>query len=275
MNGVIFYNIGQKMLVRLGVAIHSLRKHYSGKATVLVDSDSNYAVREILSGYDINVKVADFPTLDKNTAYLNSCLSHTVTPYKNSLWIDSDCLVVGPFNELFDIIDKHHFVVAQFSDWTSYKGLISKRIKAWRGICPELIDDALVLGPGINCGVYGFSKRSTLVKDWYSLAVKGSRNFIPDEVCCQLLLPQHKHYILDCIYNTSCKFGKITDDTRIIHFHGRKHCRINDKGEYLFNSHLWYKTFDEVRDRNCIIKWIDKDKQLNKYLKVHDEKTKK
>lgn len=264
-DGVIVYNIGTKMFVRLCVMLHSLREHYEGNVSIIADSSSINTCKEIADKYSANVVRADFPQLEKNTAYLNACLMHTVTPYDNTLWIDSDCLVLNRFSEVFDYIKESQFVIAQFSDWTTYRGLVHKRIKSWGEFHPDMVEKALSFGPAINCGVFGFSSESQLAKDWYDKALPGKMGFIPDETCCQLMLPFYPHRILDPIYNTSCKFGDITDETKIVHFHGRKHCRVKN-GEFLFNSDKWYKKFEEVNKDGYVEEFIQYDRQLRKHI---------
>lgn len=264
-DGVIVYNIGTKMLVRLCVMLHSLRENYEGNVSIIADSCSYDTCKDISERYKVDIIKADFPQLEKNTAYLNACLMPTVTPYDNTLWIDSDCVVLKKFSEIFKDIRDSKFVISQFSNWTTYKGLVYKRIKSWRKFYPEMIDKALSFGPAINCGVFGFSSDSQLAKDWYEKALPGRKGFIPDETCCQLMLPFYDHKILDPIYNTSCKFGEVTKDTKIIHFHGRKHCRIKN-GEFLFNSELWYDKFEEVSKDGFVREFIKYDHQLRRHI---------
>lgn len=270
MNGVVYYNVGNKMLVRLAVSIHSLRKVYNGNVSILASEDSKDSCFQIANEYGVDVRDANFEDHGKNTAYLNSCLSHTVTPYDNTLWIDSDSLIFKDFSEVFGEIEKNDFVIAQFHNWTSNRGHIRKRILEWKKIYPEMMDKAINFGPGINCGVYGFNKESKLMKDWYQKALPGIKNFIPDEVCCQIMLPFYTHSVISNDYNTSCKYDVVTDTTKIVHYHGRKHCRISDSGEYLNNSRYWYNTFDEIRDKEYVEKHIKSDRQLRKNLEKHD-----
>lgn len=271
MNGIIYYNYGKKMIVRLVVSISSLRKVYNGPVTILSEgNDSRKACKDIMKHFDVDVKKVNFGDVYKNKIYLNSCLSHTVTPYKNSIWIDSDTLVLKDPSKLFEYAEENEFAIAQFSNWGTKKGHISKRIKAWQDVYPDLIEPALNFGPAINCGVYAFSKDCKLVKDWFDLAVKGKEGFIPDEVCCQLMLPHYKNIIVDKKYNESCKYSKVTDETVIIHYHGRKHCRIN-KDKYLNHAKLWFDEFDKVKHLDVVSRNIQDDRQLRKNLERHNE----
>lgn len=275
MNGVIYYNSGRKMIVRLAVSLHTLRKVYSGPVTILIDNDGKEECKELAKLYNCDIIEANYEYNQSNSVYLNACRSGELTPYDITIWIDSDTIILKSFDELFNFANIHEFAIAQFSSWTTMGRSIKKRILAWKGIYPELMDAAVNFGPAINCGVFSFRKDSRLVQDWYSLAEKGNINFIPDEVCCQIMLHKYPHIIVDPVYNTSCKYGTITDDTRIIHFHGKKHCRI-EKGSFECNSNLWYKYFEEVRSLKLVTDNIRHDRMLRhnieKYEKLKNEK---
>jgi len=268
--GIIYYNKGTKMLVRLAVSIHSLRKVYNKKVTLLIEPDGVEDCKEIASIYDVDTIEVNFGESYKNKTYLNSCLSYTVTPYDTSIWIDSDTVILKDPSKLFKYAKENEFAIAQFANWTSNGSRIKKRINAWKPYLPEFIKDAINFGPAINCGVYAFHKDSKLVKDWHDHALKGKTNFIPDEVCCQIILPQYPHIIVDAKYNTSCRYGKIDDNTVIVHYHGRKHCRIND-GEFLNNSDIWYRFYEEIKDLNVVKNNINKDRQLKKAFEMYKE----
>ena len=267
--GIIYYNKGLKMLVRLIVSLHSLRKVYDKKIALLVEGEGTKECKEIAKMYNVECVEVNFGESYKNKTYLNSCLSHTVTPYDTSIWIDSDTLILKDPSKLFKYANENEFAIAQFANWVSSGSRIKKRIKAWKPYLPKFIKEALAFGPAINCGVYAFRKDGKLVKDWYDHATKGKTNFIPDEVCCQVILPQYPHIIVDAKYNTSCKYGTVDNSTVIVHYHGRKHCRIKD-GKYLNNSKVWYKAYDEVKDLDVVKDFMKKDRQLRKNIKNHE-----
>ena len=90
-----------------------------------------------------------------------------------------------------------------------------KRINEWKDIFPELMNDALEERPSVNVGVYAFRKDSEFMSNWFEYAKHGTHMFIPDEQCCHLLLPKFKNKIVSGIYNTSCKYDEINENTRI------------------------------------------------------------
>jgi len=268
--GVIYYNKGMKMLVRLIVSLHSLRKVYDKNVAILIEGEESDECKEIANMYNAQIVDVDFGESYKNKTYLNSCLSHTVTPYDTSIWIDSDTVILKDPSKLFEHARKNEFAIAQFANWVTNGSKIRKRIKAWEPYLPEFVKDAINFGPAINCGVYAFHKDGKLVKDWFDHAVKGKTSFIPDEVCCQVILPQYPHIIVDPKYNTSCRYGTVDKNTVIIHYHGRKHCRIKD-GKYLNNSKLWFNEYNEIKDLDIIKSLVKKDRQLRINLKIFEK----
>lgn len=258
------------MIVRLAVSLNSLRKAYQGPVTLLIDGEGKEDCIELAKKYSCDTKEANYTYGIRNCVYLNACLSGCSTPYNVSVWLDSDTVVLKNFDELFDYSEQHEFAIAQFSTWRTERGQIRRRILAWRDIYPELMDKAIAFGPAINCGVFGFRKDSKLMTDWYDLALPGYKTFIPDEVCCQIMLHKYPHIILPAEYNTSCKYGKVDDNTRIIHYHGRKHSYI-ENGVFLHNCKHWYKEFDEVRTLDVVQRNIINDPQLRRYIKTYDE----
>lgn len=266
--GVIYYNRGQKMLVRLAVSLYSLRKSYAGNVTVLSQGeDSHKPCRDICGEFGATLQHVEYETPPgARDTYLNATLSHKKTPYDVTVWLDSDTVVLRPFDALWDAAEKNEFAIAQFSTWGTSGGKIAGRIKSWKPLYPEFVGAALKFGHAINCGVFAFRKDSGLMRDWYRLAEPGrDLSWIPDETCCQLILPQHKNQIMPAEYNVSCKYG-VRENARIIHYHGRKHCR-REREKYLFMSDIWYGFFDDIADLKFVKKYMPKDRQLVKALK--------
>ena len=276
--GVIYYAVGDKMAVRQAVSVHSLRKHYDGPVTILSDGAiANAYTHAIGERYKCDVREVQFhETTGKNTTYLNACLCAQQSPYDNTVWIDADTTIHSDFSELFDLSAKHEFAVAHFSNWMTNGGQIKKRIENWRGILPdEWIDRAVAFGPAINCGVFACRSDSKLLRDWHKHARKGQHTRIPDEVCCQILIaqPEYPATIGRQEMNCSCKYGGMwAHRAAIMHYHGNKHCRFDDKfSGPLYNCLYWYREFDEIRSWWPVREYINKDRQLRKNLKRWDK----
>jgi len=271
--GVIYYNVGKGALVRLAVSLSTCIRHYpKERITILSDYDGYDECKKMANHFGVNLKIIELEKLSKKQVLLNKCLAHTYSPYNNTIFIDADTIVLNEFEELHDEADKHEFVVPQFSDWTTKRRTIRRRIKEWKPIFPDMIKEALQERPSINVGVFAFRKDSELMKVWFDYAKHGTEMFIPDEQCCHILLPKFKNSIVSHDYNTSCKFDEITEETKILHFHGRKHCRLDDKGNYVFNSDKWYEEFDKIKELNFIKDNIQHDRQLRKFLPRRESK---
>jgi hypothetical protein len=272
LNGVVYFNVGRKCLYRLIVSIYSLRKVYSGPISLLYTEEEQKEYNIISKTFDVNiVKNKITAETGKNAVYLEKCLTHLNSPFENTLWLDSDTIILkDPTTEMWENSEKYEFAICPLANWKSNGKKIKDRIETWKNVYPEFIEAAINFGPAINCGVLSFNKSSKLMKDWYSLAVKNREAFIPDEVCCQIILPRYKHQIMSEIYNTSCKYSKLTEDTKVIHFHGRKHCRIDENGKLLFMGEVWVKFYKECVEKNiCEINKLENvsDRMLKRYFK--------
>ena len=267
--GVIYYNRGFKCVVRMIVSILSLRKHYKGPVTVFLEGEGLKQLSEDLQRL-FNVDVI-YDANPDTTTYVRAVEVCMKAPYDVNIWIDADTLILGEFGELFEKGRTHDLAIAHFAGWSSNGGQISKRIHRYDGlVSKEYIQKALDYGPAINCGVYSFPKNSRFLPEWLEVAKKGekARMFIPDEVACQVLLPQYNCAILPLKYNVSVRHDPGTEDIRIIHYHGKKHVK-----EYPL-CNLWIKEFIEAMENNiCDIRtWVWEkdcggDRRLKSFLR--------
>jgi len=264
--GVIYYNFGKGCLVRLATSISSLRRSYDGAVTILCDKESTVECGKIAEYFKTDIKEVDFTAKNRNGVLFNKTFLNEYTPHQITVFLDADTLIIKDFHRLLNAAEENEFVATQFADWTPKTSIIEKRIKEWKDIIS--VNKALEYPKAINTGVFSFHKDSTLMKNWYDLAIKGEKFFIPDEISCQIMLPLYKHIVMDASYNTSCKFGSINRRTKIIHFHGNKHCRI-ENGVYLYHSDLWYKEFDLIKHLDFVKDNIQFDKKLMENIGVH------
>lgn len=275
--GVIYFNLGSKCLPRLVTSIHSLRKYYDGPVTIIsTGHESNEVCQNISKITELNVKNvnADFGYVPsgKNSVFLMKASVNKHTPYDISVFLDSDTIVRGSIDELFEMAEKYDFVVPQFSTWTTNTKAIKRRINSWSNVYPDLMDAAHNFGPAINCGVFAFKKDTHFVNEWMDKILPGRQVFIPDETGMQVILHKYKHYVAPQIFNCSCKYSNPRDpNVRIIHFHGRKHCRLNSKKELIYNSDLWVKEYEECESKNLYervgLQLPANDRQLKNYMK--------
>jgi len=263
-SGVIYYNRGISCVVRLIVSIKSLRQYYSGPITVFLEDADISNLQDFLDKYHVDIFHVDPEKLDNS--YVRKIAISKLSPYDKTVFIDADTLVVGDVDELFNDIDTHDLCVTQFCNWVSNGRAISRRIKGFAKYLPQnTLEKALSYGPAVNTGIYSFPKNSVMFEEWLELAKLGQSGklYIPDEIACQILLHKYNVKILESKFNVSVKFGINQSDKRIIHYHGRKHCRKFKLAEF------WIKAFIELlksNDAANIQEYINNDNNLRKFL---------
>ena len=272
--GVVYLLCGTAHAVRLVVSIWSLRKYYTGPIMVFTIGEDSHAIGEKLSRDErLGVEHREFPQTmrKKNSAYLHKLAILQDLPFDKNVFLDADTLITGSIQELFDLSDENEMVATQFSNWTTERRTIQKRIKAWKELELEgrtkrrihrLVRSALRARPAINCGVFGLRRNATITKKWYDLALIGRKTFICDEIALQLLLHYHSHQLLDCRWNCSPVFARETADVRIWHMHGSKHLRKN-------SVDIWWPAYQQViqDDLGQIRDWTPSgDGRLEKYM---------
>lgn len=259
-SGVIMYNRGSKCVVRSIVCLYTLRKHWNGPVTMFLEHPYPEGYEKVLKEFNIDIIYDDNPSTGTMVRSIEICKK---APYDRNLWLDTDTVVVGKFDEMFDYLDKYDYAISHFAGWWSDGSGIAKRIKRFQGKCPdEWIKIALQHNPAINCGVFSFKKNIPFLDVWYDLAKRTDGTmFIPDEASCQVLYPQHPEvFIAPMKFNVSVIHDPGTEDKRIIHMHGQKHVLDNP------NCRLWKDTFKEMTEKNI--------GYINEFLYVADKRLK-
>jgi hypothetical protein len=246
------------------VSLMTLRRHYKDPVTVFLEGEHHIELVDSLkSNFDVDIIYR--PDIQIETGTLVHKIEISMeTPYDLSVWIDSDTIIVGGFEELFEMAKDYDLVTTNFANWQTSGRTISKRIKRYQEFCSKkYIQDAINYGPAINTGIYAWKKDSIFFKEWLELAKWGDkRMFIADEVACQVLLPQYNCKVADLKYNVSVLHDPGTKDQRIIHYHGKKHCKEAPK------CLLWLEEFEKACKVNLcnIQKYIEEDKRLRRFL---------
>ncbi len=264
--GILYVLDGTQPAARLVVSLYSLRNYYSGPIAVASGDATAAAICELIAAdcrlNVLHVKTSVPTAVTHRRGFLLKTLVNTFSPFEASVFLDCDTLVRGSIVELFELPTPEHVLTTQFSNWGTATGLVSSRIRGWADLYPELIPPALAYGRAINTGVFSFTKKTKVFERWYHTALSAQNRFIPDEIALQLLLPHFPSVIVDQRFNCSAKFGNLTDpNTRIIHFHGRKHV-----GQY---GRPWIEAYQEVIARNLadIQSWTPaSDRRLREYL---------
>jgi len=240
-NGILYFNTGRSCLIRLIVSLYTLRQHYKGVAALIYTDKIEPEYSSIIKEFNLELIKGEEASIGKNKTLLEKCLLYKKTPFENSIFLDADTIVFSDPSELFDLAFTNEFVVTRFSNWL-VRGLIAERVLAWKEIFPEQVKIILEKeGPAFNTGVFAFNKQSKFCKEWYKFALQGRTTYIPDEISCQMFLLHYPHIIVEDSFNASCKYPNPSGVIKIMHFHGKKHCRFNEQGKPINNSDLWLK----------------------------------
>lgn len=264
--GVLFFNRGDKCIVRAIVALSSLRNHWSGPVTFVLEDPYPKEFVDVCKRYNVDVQIN--PPSPSTSALVRKTETLLSSPYDKTLWLDADVLVVGGIDEMFDILSGDVKVsTPHFAGWVSSGRTISKRIRNFEGkVSKSVYEKAFKDFPAINTGILSYCKDSKFMQDWIKLALEtDGLCFISDEISFQVLYPSYSEVkICDQKYNVSVKFGDSCSDKRIIHYHGQKHCM-----DFPLCS-LWKGYFDKMveKDEANICYFVAKysDKRLSKYL---------
>ena len=259
--GVVYMLTGTSCAERLAVSLFTLRKHWDGPVTVMVDSDEDAKVAALIAADDrAGIDVQPFVRKDvqwRHQAYVQKTLVPALTPYDRTAFFDADTAIVGDFSKLFN----YDWVITSYSDWQSKGRRIANRCGWWYGRgdsrlqIDEMVDrvlaDEVVVAedgtgkvawrlaaagevvrttgyPAVNTGVVGFVKGCPLGDRWHKMTCAGEGTHMTDEIAMQLLYPfatECEVAMLDDRFNHSPTYGKHPDDIRIIHFHGQKHLK--------------------------------------------------
>lgn len=272
--GVIMFNRGDRMLVRALVAVHSLRKFYTGNITFYVQNPCS-CMEEFIKSLEIlgcNVVKLEDKNEYKTLVMKNSLFENL--PYDYTLWIDSDTVTVNKIDKMFEYLEENNadICLTHFCGWVSTGPSISKRINRFKGLAEERhLAEALKENPAINTGILSFKKSDKLtefLKYQTNLSNLGSKKgiFIPDETSMQLLYPSIKEWGLKCFiappeYNVSPIHDHEKSKNPVVyHFHGDKHV-LDEK-----SCEIWKKEFKEMCESNIA--------NINYFLKYADKRLK-
>jgi hypothetical protein len=174
----------------------------------------------------------------------NKTLLPDVSPFDNTVFLDTDTLVVGDFTDLFPAENTEQIRITRFADWITTGKKVRKRILGWADVLPsEARLMTRVSYPAINTGTMGWTKKSTkFVKEWQEKTAV-HKKFMCDEIVCQLIFYRYPHCVLDDRWNASPpysysrlkKTGKLSD-VRIWHGHGWKFIK-NKNGRKVWMPH--------------------------------------
>jgi hypothetical protein len=175
------------------------------------------------------------------------------------LFLDSDTLVYGPVDYMFDLAEIYTFAGTQFNDWVTTGSIISGRLRSlldFPEIDQSLIHQVLVEPwPSVNTGIFAALPNSPVLSLWNQWTKAASKTFIPDEKVMHVLYPKFTPadkiaIVRGGAFNCSPRFqpADLPDDRVIIrHFHGHSNVRPSKSNR---GWCLWQPVFEHCRQLN-------------------------
>lgn len=232
-SGILFFNFGQSCVLRLIVAVRSLRDHYKGPCTVLLANDdpgSDVASQELSDLVD--VRYFDLQRLSKRN--LKCVIKPSLfkqSPYDRSLMFDGDMLFQADPTKVLQALDAPDagLLLSRFSTWNTDGRKMQKRVSQFYEWLPPATERRLRgKTPAINLGLVGWdSSYSDVLEEWEWLTMKRAGKHLADEVAANCMLAHSSDVqTVGPEWNESCIFGTMEEaaDAKILHFHGNKHC---------------------------------------------------
>lgn len=260
--GITFFNFGGSCVARLLVALHSLRKHYSGHVTVFLAQNDRFNIRAQADiAWFADIKWFDLESLaQRNMKCVIKPALFEMSPYDTTLMMDGDMLFQANPAELFEPLEANGFLLTKFSTWNTDGSKMSARIEKFRdtfspaewGIISSR-DPSRGKMPAVNIGVMGFSRNhpscaGTLAR-WKELTLQVAGQHMADEHAAQVLYPMVPHVLVGAEWNQSCVYPSDKDysKAKVIHFHGHKESEPT-RG----SSRRWLTAFEDlVAAREC------------------------
>lgn len=269
--GVVFFNFGNKCLARLFVAVHTLRRVYSGPVTIMLAEKDEYneEVAPIFEKeYNCNIQWFDLEkTVKRNLKSVLKPMFFENSPYETTIMFDGDLVFAQPFEEMWDWAEDKGWVVTHFMGWMSNGKSMSKRIENVLGdIFNEKQMNAALSGhPAVNVGVLACNrdKGRKLLRKWKQITTQAAGKFIADEIAMQGVYIWYDHFVADEKFNYSCHYGKLLNEAKIIHYHGNKHTGLHRE-----SSRLWWAWVQNILTSKSydLEKWLQADPDANRVL---------
>ncbi len=289
--GVVFFNIGQAYIVRLLVAIHSLRRFWSGGVTVfLADPVVDPALIEQLQHLRCDVRHLDGLSVswDRDRLFRES-------PYDTTLSCDADLIFRAPIDPLWEPLESEGLLVTRFSP-NPYGVNGTPNRRGWADRVSHLNSVRKLLGEplhaaalkrmtvdhvDVNIGVLGVSRPvgQRFLDDFSARMEAGRQSRIPlmDEMLVVGMLPAHRHALAGERWNCPADvFFRTTplEAAAIVHYFADAH-RVQDlllgRSPARSAGRLWFNAAAKAAREIDLKRWIAFDKAVLTH-KVHAQK---
>jgi hypothetical protein len=266
--GILYFSVGNKCIVRALISVFTLRQHYQGPVTLMTAGHQPELFLTLMKRMGVTVQPIEVDS--KLHPLVIKASLWRYTPYDVTMFLDADTIILRPIDEYFNKIREHTYCTGEFAGWRSDAGgTITKRIRNFSKVCPQAdIDAAIKYGPAVNTGIHGYTKDAPILKEWEELSSKGYSagcSVIPDEIACQILIPRYPHWVAPVEWGVSVKYGKIDENSKILHLHGRKHTNTWP-GCGLWKTTFWKYMATLSPEEQAFIKECHGDRKLSHYL---------
>lgn len=275
--GVLYMLTGTAHAAQLAVSLRSLRRHWQGAVAIVAGCAESHELAVKIAGDAAAGSVVvvrwDAPR-QRNAGYANKSELPRLSPFRRTVFLDADTLVVGDIKPVFPV-DERQLVITQFYNWLSTGRKMRKRIEAWRGVAPVEVERMLAKDwPAINTGVIGFGREAPFTLRWRELCQR-RLCFICDELAMQLLFPDFETAVLPSNFNASPTYcqesWRVPGDKSAVIWHGHGSRFVRDAGSG-FGPRLWMPEYRAAIADNFggLADWSPAgDKSLAEYLQKH------
>lgn len=239
--GVLYMLTGTDHQEQLVVSVRSLRDYWDGPVCILAGCEqSERTAKAIAVDSRLGAMVIRWsPPRGRNAGYLAKTSMDLLSPYRSTVFLDADTLVVDKIEGIFPL--ENEVTLTTFGTWTTHGRIVRHRLDGWRDVEPELVALALATAePALNTGVLGFNDDSA-GRNWgvdWRTTTQRRISFICDEIAAQLIHRRHNVTLLDSRYNASVVYCHGRDDIAVWHGHGGKFF-AKDEGWRLWEP--WYR----------------------------------
>lgn len=251
--GIVFLNVGTRYAVPLAVSLATLRQHYSGPVAILCDHDSGHQTTSLIASDTRLQPISVIPRREMRVRflersepwiYLLKTKLPSLSPFAETIILDSDTLVVGDISELWPKTPDEVVLTKRYGG--RHQNLKARlRCQKW-----EHVDRRRALRarertykyPPINTGIMSFGSESQDFQAEWRRMVEANPIHSCDEQAAQLIYPDFNCRLVDRRYNASTAFDRETEDVKIWHGVGHRF--------WLKDKDLWLPYFARAAKEN-------------------------
>lgn len=251
--GIVYLNVGCRYAVPLAVSLYTLRQHCNAPVAILCDPDSGHQTASLIASDERLGDISVIPRRDIRLRFLERSDSWiyqlktrlpSLSPFSETLLLDSDILIVGDISELWPKVPDEVVLTKRYGG--RHQNLkVRLRCQQWGALHPEgvkRVRDRRYKYPPINTGIMSFGSESQdFQREWRRLADARPIHSC-DEQAAQLIYPDFNCRLVDRRYNANPVFDRQIEDVRLWHGVGHRF--------WLKDKDLWLPHFRKAAAEN-------------------------